>query len=52
LGRKEAHEVQECSMLKLFEIAHLELRHHFFFLHHDDVFKIPMRMHSILFFKT
>ena len=36
----------------LFEMAHLELTHHFFCLHLVDVLKIHMRAHSIFFFKT
>jgi hypothetical protein len=36
----------------LFDMSHLELAHHFFFLHYVDVLKIHMRDHLIFFFKT
>ena len=36
----------------LFDMSHLELAHHFFFLHYVDVLKIHMRAHLIFFFKT
>jgi hypothetical protein len=36
----------------LYEIAHLELAHHFFFLHLVDALKIHMRACPIFFFGT
>jgi hypothetical protein len=36
----------------LFEMAHFELAHHFFFLHNIDLLNIHVRSHSIFFFKT
>ena len=43
-GKLQAHD--------LFEMVHLELALHFFFLYLVDVLKIHMRAHSIFFFKT
>ena len=36
----------------IFELAHLELAPHFFFLHYVDVLKLHMRAHLIFFFNT
>ena len=35
-----------------YEMAHLDLALHLFFLYHVGVLKVPMRYHSILWFKT
>jgi hypothetical protein len=38
------------SIYSLFDMARLELALHFFFLHNDDVFKLTVDAHMILFF--